>query len=54
MDLPTGPLTAGNEQALKIIGGMLGALIGAHMAGLQALPNRQQIHPSPALLSNSG
>jgi hypothetical protein len=44
MDLPTGPFTELGQQAIEIVGSLLGTPVGTDMAGLQSIPDRQQIH----------
>jgi hypothetical protein len=44
VDLPAGPLSAERQQAIQIVGGLLGAGVGTDMPGLQTVTNCQQIH----------
>ena len=43
MDLPTGALTELGQQAIQIVGSLLRTLVGTDMAGMQPIPDRQQI-----------
>ena len=44
MDLPTGPFTELGEQAIEVVGSLFGTRVGTDMAGVQSVPDRQQIH----------
>jgi hypothetical protein len=44
VDLPASPLSAERQQAIQIVGGLLGAGVGTDVPGLQTIANCQQIH----------
>ena len=54
MDLPAGPFAELGQQAIEIVGSLLRALVGADVAGVQSVPDRQEENRSKTEKGQAG